>query len=182
MSGILLVYVLTFSVLDRALLQPKDYVYEVNDLAPNPLPCYFVKRSVLAAKRNSLADITSSVAPNSVCVFRSPTGSPTATRRRASSVTPVSKSKESPKPMAPVCPMKRRSTVHKMPGRLTKEGNGLSSTPELEYVPDDDEFSLDESSFDGLNREKLVALMGLQEKIDGLQLNNDFSHVHSKEG
>lgn len=77
--------------------------------------------------------------------------------------------------------MKRRTTVHKMPGRVKKDENGLTSTPELEYVPDDDEFGLDDASFSEMNREKLVALMGLQEKIDEMKINNDFTHVNSKQ-
>lgn len=156
----------------------------MNDVVANPLPCYFVKRSALAAKRTLLSDITSSVAPNSVCMFRSPiaspTSSPTATRRRASSVEPASI--EQTQSMVPICPMKRRTTVHKMTGRVNKDGNGLSRAPELEFVPDDDDFSLDESSLEGMDREKLVALMGLQEKLDLLKLNNnEYSKAHSKE-
>lgn len=136
----------------------------------------------MAARRASVVDIASSVAPNSICMFRSPIGSPTNSpvpRRRASSVEPVATPKETEKQF-PVCPMKRRTTVHKMPSKITKE-NGLASMPELEYVPDGVEFNLDDSSIVETERDKLVALMGLQDKIDAIKLNNAHSQVRSKE-
>jgi hypothetical protein len=68
-----------------------------------------------------------------------------------------------------------------MPARFNKEENGLATTPELEYVPDGVEFNLDDSSVVEIDRDKLVALLGLQDKIDAIKLKNDCTQVNSKE-
>lgn len=54
-----------------------EFEFTPNTEIPNPLPCFFLKKSKNATQQPSIMDIAASVAPNSICMFRSPMASPT---------------------------------------------------------------------------------------------------------
>lgn len=54
-----------------------EFEFTPNTEIPNPLPCFFLKKSKNATQQPSVMDIAASVAPNSICMFRSPMASPT---------------------------------------------------------------------------------------------------------
>ncbi|KAL9973489.1 hypothetical protein ACROYT_G019957 [Oculina patagonica] len=61
----------------RYLRGSTEFEFTPNTEIPNPLPCFFLKKSKNATQLPSIMDIAASVAPNSICMFRSPMASPT---------------------------------------------------------------------------------------------------------
>lgn len=60
----------------RYLQKSKEFEFTPNTEIPNPLTCFFLTRSKDAKSKPSIMDIAASVAPNSICMFRSPMTSP----------------------------------------------------------------------------------------------------------
>lgn len=60
----------------RYLQRSKEFEFAPNNEIPNPLTCFFLTRNKDARKNPSIMDIAASVAPNNICMFRSPMTSP----------------------------------------------------------------------------------------------------------
>lgn len=91
------------------LQKSKEFEFTPNTEIPNPMSCFFLTRSKLAERKPSIIDIAASVAPNSICMFRSPRTSPShspPSKRRSETVPADLLSSNLDKP-----PMRRVSSI-----------------------------------------------------------------------
>ncbi|XP_068701770.1 guanylate cyclase soluble subunit beta-1-like isoform X4 [Montipora foliosa] len=87
----------------RYLQKSKEFDFTPNTEIPNPLTCFFLTRSKHAESRPSVIDIAASVAPNSICMFRSPINSPShsPTAKRRSETVPADLHPSNPSKVPP---------------------------------------------------------------------------------
>lgn len=87
----------------------KEFEFTPNTEIPNPMTCFFLTRNKFAERKPSIIDIAASVAPNNICMFRSPRTSPShspPSKRRSETVPADLRSLNSDIP-----PMRRVSSI-----------------------------------------------------------------------